>query len=499
MMLSKSKIKDHSKCSMMLWHEVNQPSLKEWDSSNQARFDQGRVIEKIARDTFKDAIEQDKRKNTEKLEYTKELLANPKYKTIFEPAFLYDNVIVQFDMLTKVDDGSYDAVEVKSSSKFKEDYELDVIVQYWVATLSGIKINSFKLWHVNTKSENESDFFTQVDLMELVLKSKDRFLSELEKAKATFYSKEIPQYKVGSHCDKFECPYRNTSQCKVEIKEDSVLGLPYFNKKWDAHNANIKSVNQKEFSEQYPDYSITNPLIVKSIKENKLVIDKEGVRKSISAWKYPLNFFDFEAVMSALPILKGTKPYEQVVMQFSNHIYNGVDNKLAHQMYLHDSKENPNLAVVDHLLSFLSNDGSIVSYNKTYEQTRIKFLAKKYPEHSVKLLSLVDRFVDLMDIVKDHVYHPEFYGSYSLKVVSPVLLKEWGSYSDSLIKNGNEITPYFLEMITTKDIERKTLIKNSLIKYCSYDTINLFLLLKFLLNENENLGEIVELNLGKVA
>jgi predicted RecB family nuclease len=484
--LSKSKIKDNSRCSMMLWHELNQPHLKEWDQSNVSRFEQGREVEALARSFFPNAIEQDKKSNLEKVEYTKELLAKP-YSSIYEAAFLYNNVIIQFDVLNKNEVGTFDAVEVKSSSKFKEDYELDVIIQYWVAKRSGIEIRNFQLWYVNTQDDN--GYFGKKDLKEFVEANEERFEQELAKAQKTYHSKEMPEFKVGAHCDSFECPFRNTPQCKVSIEKNSVLALPNFRKKWNAHNEGITTVEHKDFEK----FEYKNELVIESIKANALIIQPEAL-DVIRGWSYPLNFMDFEAVMGAMPLLENTKPYEQVVIQFSNHIYNK-DNKMTHQMFLHDNKSNPDLAVIEHLLKFLDNNGSIVSYNKVYEQTRIRNLAKKHKMFSKELLSLVERFVDLMDVIKDHVYHPEFYGSYSLKVVSPVLLKEYGSYSDSVIKSGGEINKYFKEFIETPCAERKEELRKALFKYCQYDTLNLFLIKKFLMNQNENIGELVKLNM----
>lgn len=492
-MLSKSKIKDHSKCSLILWHELNQPKLKEWDKESLARFEQGRVVEQIARNMFPDAVLQDKKDNLEKVEMTKELLKLN--KPIFEAAFLHRNTIIQFDVLIPNEEGTYDAVEVKSSSSFKNDYELDTTVQYWIATKAGIKIRNFEVWFINNQAEKvDKNYFSKQNVTSLVIDNLELFETELSKAEKTLELVDAPKVKQGSHCDKIDCAYRNTPQCKIEISKNSVLALPRFNKGWEAHHSGILTVDQKEFATAYPNYAKTKSLIMTSILENRLVVNQEGIQSAINQWKMPYNFFDFETLMSAIPLLEKQKPYEQVVFQFSNHIYRG-DMKMEHQMFLHDSLSNPDQEVIKHLLSFLNNEGSIIAYNKTFEETRVKDLAKKYPEYSDRLMALVGRFVDLMEVVKDNVYHPDFMGSYSLKVVSPTLLKEFGSYSDSLIKSGSEIAKYYTEMLTTQDETRKELIKKALFRYCQYDTLNLFLVLQFLLNQEVNLAEIVRVNL----
>lgn len=494
--LSKSKIKDSENCDLMLWNDINQPQEKVWDSTTQYTFEQGRVVEALARSRFSDGLLQYKKDNVEKVEYTKKLLKLD--MPIFEAAFAKKGTIIQFDVLYKNANKNYNAVEVKSSSKFKPEYETDVLIQYWIATLSGIKIDQFELWVVNNQaSDTGSEYFKVIDLTEFVKSNERRFWAALTKAQKTSQMKTAPEVKIGAHCEQTSCPYRNTERCSLVKSQDSVHNLPNFRKNWEAYHEGITSVTDARFEEKYTDYTKKNPVVMKAIKENKLVIEKEALLKEFQTWTFPLNFFDFEALMGAIPVLEGQRPYEQVVIQFSNHVYNGVDNKLQHQMFLHDKLSNPDEATIEAMLmAFESNSGSIVSYNMSYEKTRISDLAKKYPLYAERLSALLPRFVDLMDLIKHHVYHPAFEGSYSLKSTSPVILGEYGSYSDSLIKSGAEIAKFYIEMITTKDSTRKQEIYDALVKYCSYDTLNLFLLLKYLLDESVDLKGLVELNLN---
>lgn len=492
--LSKSKIKDMVNCERMLFNDLNIPNEKVWDKSTLGTFDQGRAVEQIARNMFPNAVLQDKLKNEDKVSFTKKLLKTN--KVILEAAFCTKGTIVQFDVLEKNDDETYNAVEVKSSSKFKPEYETDVLIQYWVATHAGIKIKKFELWFVNkAATSTEKDYFTKHDVTEFVQANEKKFWELLNRAEQIAMLKNPPDVKLGAHCDRLDCAFRNSSNCKLTLKPGSVLTLPRFANAWESHHKGIETVHDPLFDETYK-YTSVNPLVIESIRENKLVVDRENLLKDFSTWKFPLNFFDFETLMTAIPILDKQRPFEQVTFQFSNHLFDGVNKKLPHSLFLHKDKSSPDEKIVDAILSDLEkNDGSIVAYNKSFEQTRIRDLASRFPEKKDRLLAIVDRFVDLMDLVKDHVYHPAFNGSYSLKSVSPALLGEYGSYSDSLIKSGAEIATYFVEMVNTKDEERKELIRLALEKYCFYDTLNLFLVLQFLIDPNANIKELVELNL----
>lgn len=495
--LSKSKIKEMEGCDLMLFNTLNASKEKKWDKSNLFRFEQGRAVEQLARDKFPGGVLMNRVANYDKVLYTRELLANPEVTVIFEASFASKNTIIMFDVLIKNADGTFDAIEVKSATKFKPEYETDVLVQYWIASRAGIKINKFSLWFVNTQSTGMVDYFTETDVTEIAKKGERKFWTLLYRALAILDLEVAPEVKRGPHCDKLECPYRNTVKCALAKTEGSVLDLPHFTQGWKALDKGITSVNDEKFEETYPKYVKENPIVIEAIKTNKLVVNRDGLLADYANWKFPLNFFDFETLMSALPVLEKQRPYEQVAFQFSNHVFDGVKNKMDHTAFIHNSTSSPDRPMIEAILSTLEkNNGSIVSYNKSFEQSRIRELAVKSPEYSVRLLAIVDRFVDLMDLVKDHVYHPSFKGSYSLKVVSPTLLGEYGSYSDSLIKSGSEIAEYYMEMIKTNDKVRAGLIYSALDKYCFYDTLNLFLVLQFLIDPKADIKNLVEVNLA---
>jgi len=107
-------------------------------------------------------------------------------------------------------------------------------------------------------------------------------------------------------------------------------------------------------------------------------------------------------------------------------------------------------------------------------------MAEILPALAVPLRSIVDRLVDLLPIVRNHVYHPDFGGSFGLKSVLPVLVPELGydtlPISDGatasvelerLLFNGNGLAP-----------EAKEQLRSDLRRYCHQDTWGLVRLLE---------------------
>ena len=93
---------------------------------------------------------------------------------------------------------------------------------------------------------------------------------------------------------------------------------------------------------------------------------------------------------------------------------------------------------------------------------------------------IADRLVDLLPVVRNHVYHPDFGGSFSLKSVLPAMVPEL-SYDDLAISEGN-MASQELERLLFKEAEltpeAKAQLRSDLLRYCHQDTWGLVRLLR---------------------
>jgi hypothetical protein len=75
-------------------------------------------------------------------------------------------------------------------------------------------------------------------------------------------------------------------------------------------------------------------------------------------------------------------------------------------------------------------------------------LQELYPDLSEAIDELLSRqWVNLLQVIRGHVYHPEFRGSFSIKKVLPALVPEF-SYSDLEIQGGDVASISYLESIS---------------------------------------------------
>jgi hypothetical protein len=198
--------------------------------------------------------------------------------------------------------------------------------------------------------------------------------------------------------------------------------------------------------------------------------EKNNIDKFLSTLSYPLYFLDFETINPAIPKYNGTKPYQQVVFQYSLHLKKSKLSKLEHKEYLADPNKDPRIEFVSNLIIDCGTFGDILVYNISFERSRLNELAEQFPEFKAQLESIIERLKDLMvPFQKKWYYTSKMRGSYSIKQVLPALVPEL-SYSALSIKNGESSKSTFLSMINKSFNGNELLSRNDLLEYCRLDT-----------------------------
>jgi len=131
------------------------------------------------------------------------------------------------------------------------------------------------------------------------------------------------------------------------------------------------------------------------------------------------------------------------------------------------------------LIETCGTHGAVFVYNAGFEKARIRELADRFPELKLPLLAINKRVVDLLPIARQHYYHPDQHGSWSIKKVLPAVAPDL-SYGDlEGVQDGGMAMTAFLEAIATTDQNRKSQIEQQLIKYCELDTFAMVRLWQF--------------------
>jgi len=102
------------------------------------------------------------------------------------------------------------------------------------------------------------------------------------------------------------------------------------------------------------------------------------------------------------------------------------------------------------------------------------------PESADRISAIQARLFDLLPIVREHVYHPAFAGSYSIKSVLPALVPAM-TYDGMPVANGLDARLAW-ESLTRGNVDavERGEIEKALLEYCGLDTLALLRLVEVL-------------------
>ncbi|MFD1315222.1 DUF2779 domain-containing protein [Namhaeicola litoreus] len=185
---------------------------------------------------------------------------------------------------------------------------------------------------------------------------------------------------------------------------------------------------------------------IEKVKENNSepYFELDGLRDELEAWKFPLNFIDFETSAIALPFTKNRRPYESIAFQFSHHIV-FADGRVEHVSEYLNALPGvfPNFDFIRALKASLeTNQGSIFRYHN-HENNIVNAIYKQLQESQEpdkkELMDFIQTIshntnsnahswqgerdmIDLWQVVKNYYYDPHTGGSNSIKDVLPAVL-----------------------------------------------------------------------------
>jgi hypothetical protein len=145
---------------------------------------------------------------------------------------------------------------------------------------------------------------------------------------------------------------------------------------------------------------------------------------------------------------------------------------VEHFEFLHKASDDPRPAFIKALKDCLGPDGTILSWNKSFEEGRIKELCELFPEYADWGATVLSRVNDPMIIFKKfYYYHPEQHGSASLKKVLPALIGK--SYKGLAIAEGGRATSEYIRVTYGNGVDSadRAKVYADLEKYCGQDTM----------------------------
>jgi hypothetical protein len=127
----------------------------------------------------------------------------------------------------------------------------------------------------------------------------------------------------------------------------------------------------------------------------------------------------------------------------------------------------------------MGDTGTVVSWFKTFENSRNRELANFLPDYKDFFLGIIARTYDLMDVVEgQHYVHPGFEGRASIKKVLPVLAPHL-SYKTLGVQSGTDAIEAYRQItkgeLTGEMAKEK---ERQMLEYCKLDTYAMYVIWK---------------------
>ena len=487
MRISKSKFVAGCQCVKRLYWQVHEPELAaEPDAADQAIMQQGHEVGMLARQLFPGGIEvRSDRGLDEAIRVTRELVTNREIPAIYEGVFEHGGVLVRVDVLHRRRDGLWRLIEVKSTTEVKEHHLDDLGIQYRVVSRSGLDVASACLAHINRGymfdggSIDVWRFFKIRNLTRQVERLQPKLTFQLRSQFTVLSMPKVPDIAPGRQCnDPVTCEF--FERCNLPRPNDHIGYLPRLHA---SAAEELEEMGIESIRDIPDDFDLTEiqRRAATSVQTGDPWYDSEALKAELATLSYPISYLDFESVNPAIPTFAGMRPYQQVVIQFSVHRQKELGAAPEHFEFLAPDASDPRREFIGSLCDALCDNGSIVVYNAGFESQRLSELAGWLPEFADRIKNIQARLWDLLPVVRNHVYHPAFAGSYSLKAVLPALVPEM-TYEGMTVANGQDAGIAWSNLARgTADPAKHETIKKALLDYCSQDTLALVRLLNELL------------------
>lgn len=351
---------------------------------------------------------------------------------IFGATFSVDGMVVVVDILAREEPRqSLTLIEVASSTSIRDDQLMESAFKACVLRRIGVEVDAVEIMHLNgaCRFPDLGELFLREPISGRVRRLFPQ-ISALIADQVGLLEGTLPEVEVGTHCDEpGECPFK--PRCRVHLPRhhlDTLYGL---------RRERLEQLGDQglalvgEVPESFP-LTVIQRRQKRSVTECELQVEG-GLTEALAPFQGRMAFLDFEAVKLAIPAWDGLGPWEHHPVQFSCQIASQ-DGNPEHVAWLSEGPEDCRSAMARALVDALEGVDTLVAYDKTFGTRCLELIAAGAPDRAPAIQAMKARLRDLLPIVRRHVYHRDFLGSFSLETVLPALLPDFCSGHPAIIR-----------------------------------------------------------------
>jgi predicted RecB family nuclease len=436
------------------------------DSGERFLLEQGKAVGAEARKQFPTGKMMLPHQRSIPNQLAKELDSAAQGQVFFEAEFLSDHCVARPDILRREGSG-WHLIEVKSGTAPKKEYIEDVAYTLMVLEDIGLPVSKVSLMLLAPEYEIDQPShlrFFEEDVTADAREAANRFRLEKKKLVDALLQDKQPRKNLIYACK--NCSFY--SDCFGDELTSPVFFLPGINER---QFQRIVEQGYKEIP-AVPDLLLNSPKQIstkQAVTHNKQVVHRQKLQEVLNEVQWPAYYLDFESCALAMPQVSRVRPYEQMPVQYSLHVFSAPNKLERHEEFLGNPGEDCRDSLCRQLLSQVGATGSIVVYS-SFEKTILRSLGDRLPQHQSSLEALSERLFDLRRVFSEAVFHPSCQGKESIKHTLPAFTNL--SYEDLSIQNGYQAIAEFQRMgqpgITADQVAK---IRRDLLAYCKRDTL----------------------------
>lgn len=495
--LTKTKINSGLRCLKKLWFDSHEAAEQNDEYLIRAGNRFGERIKKI----YGEGLDLSEIKDISlAVQKTKEAIDSKDVDTIYEAAFIYEETLVRTDVLIRKKNG-WELLEAKSSGKKKEEHIPDIAIQSFVVRKSGVQLSNVKLILINPefiytgKEDYKNLINDKEDITEEVIQEEKNIINHINELKIiTDLSTPSPTVPMGKQCNKpHGCEYK--SRCESLLPKSANAPytiIPYQSKKLKEYCEKENIIDLIKVPDELLDaerkgYANKFQKIIKYAHKNNKAWVNPDLKQNLE-FDWPVYFLDFETVQQNIPLIIGTKPFEALPFQWSLHKWESQEKSILSiegDSFLDFSSQDIERKLIESLLKVVGTKGNIFAHNMIYEKKILEHLMNKECHKDLKneIANIIERLEDTLKLTRENFYDPRMNGSWSLKDIVNAVPDSIGYNELGAINDGNEAQLAWF-VCTEKDTSKEEIERQSALlkEYCSKDTLNLYYLLKHLIN-----------------
>jgi hypothetical protein len=472
--LTKTTLLAARQCARRAWLTLRDPARATPAAPGQmALRDAGHAVGRLAHGLFPGAVLVDERDFAAARTRTAALLADPTVPAILEAAVEHDGIAIRADILERLPGGAFGLREVKSGTRVRDVHLEDLAIQRHVLAGAGLAIGSIELIHVDpdyvrgdgavewTRLFQRRDVATEVEERAAAIAQQARAL------RATLAESEAPAIEPSPHCSS---PYRCEfwEHCTASMPADWIL---HFGRVHPEQWAALRAAGTTRLADlrETDDVPMALRRARAALATGHATITSE-LAAALAGFGPPAEYLDFETVSAALPRYPGTQPYQRIPFQWSLHRLDAAGT-LTHFDHLADGRGDPRREFAETLLACTGGRREPIIVYSDFESDVLAEVAEALPDLASDIEAVRARLRDLLPIMRAHVYHPRFRGSFSLKAVAPALVTGFGYGDLAGIHDGAEATVQLTRLIGGEcDAASEATLRVALRAYCARDT-----------------------------